>query len=79
MCKCVLSPGDNPVAVNKYIILYVTGVQRNILPPFSGWKFTFFTVTTTNRSAKLLVKYGKKYAPASLFLVSECLNKYIIL
>jgi len=22
VCKCVLSPGDNPIAVNKYIISY---------------------------------------------------------
>jgi hypothetical protein len=22
MCKCVLSPGDNPIAVNKYHIMY---------------------------------------------------------
>ena len=22
MCKCVLPPGDNPIAVNKYIISY---------------------------------------------------------
>jgi hypothetical protein len=22
VCKCVLPPGDNPTAVNKYIILY---------------------------------------------------------
>jgi len=23
VCKCVLPPGDNPIAVNKYIISYV--------------------------------------------------------
>jgi len=23
VCKCVLPPGDNPIAVNKYIILYI--------------------------------------------------------
>jgi hypothetical protein len=23
VCKCVLPPGDNPIAVNKYIINYV--------------------------------------------------------
>jgi hypothetical protein len=22
VCKCVLPPGDNPIAVNKYIIIY---------------------------------------------------------
>ena len=22
MCKCVLPPGDNPIAINKYIISY---------------------------------------------------------
>jgi len=24
VCKCVLPPGDNPTAVNKYIISYLT-------------------------------------------------------
>jgi hypothetical protein len=23
VCKCVLPPGDNPIAVNKYIIYYI--------------------------------------------------------
>jgi hypothetical protein len=23
VCKCILPPGDNPIAVNKYIILYI--------------------------------------------------------
>jgi len=23
VCKCVLPPGDNPIAVNKYIISYL--------------------------------------------------------
>jgi hypothetical protein len=23
VCKCVLPPGDNPIAVNKYIISYI--------------------------------------------------------
>jgi hypothetical protein len=23
VCKCVLSPGDNPISVNKYIISYI--------------------------------------------------------
>jgi hypothetical protein len=23
VCKCVLPPGDNPIAVNKYIIPYI--------------------------------------------------------
>ena len=23
MCKCVLPPGDNPIAVNKYIIYHI--------------------------------------------------------
>jgi len=25
VCKCVLPPGDNPIAVNKYIISYNAG------------------------------------------------------
>ena len=34
MCKCVLAPGDDPTAVNKYIISYQTSV-----PSFDigGW------------------------------------------
>ena len=27
VCKCVLPPGDNPIAVNKYIISYLNGVS----------------------------------------------------
>jgi hypothetical protein len=27
VCKCVLPPGDNPIAVNKYIISYHTGCR----------------------------------------------------
>jgi len=29
LCKCVLPPGDNPIAVNKYIniIVYSSGIQ----------------------------------------------------
>jgi hypothetical protein len=23
VCKCILPPGDNPIAINKYIILYI--------------------------------------------------------
>jgi len=26
VCKCVLPPGDNPVAVNKYIISYIFAI-----------------------------------------------------
>jgi hypothetical protein len=29
VCKCVLPPGDNPTAVNKYIISYIS--QRRII------------------------------------------------
>jgi hypothetical protein len=28
VCKCVLPPGDNPIAVNKYIISYL--LRRNL-------------------------------------------------
>jgi len=31
VCKCVLPPGDNPIAVNKYVISYInpiTGLDR---------------------------------------------------
>jgi len=29
VCKCVLPPGDNPIAVNKYIISYhIIGINR---------------------------------------------------
>jgi hypothetical protein len=29
VCKCVLPPGDNPIAVNKYIILYYTTTSHS--------------------------------------------------
>jgi len=29
VCKCVLPPGDNPVAVNKYIISYIIYIYKN--------------------------------------------------
>jgi len=28
VCKCVLPPGDNPIAVNKYIISYHNRARR---------------------------------------------------
>jgi hypothetical protein len=27
VCKCVLPPGDNPIAVNKYIISYILSLM----------------------------------------------------
>jgi len=33
VCKCVLSPGDNPIAVNKYIISYHIISLHDLLPP----------------------------------------------
>jgi hypothetical protein len=30
VCKCVLPPGDNPIAVNKYIIYYINEVCEAI-------------------------------------------------
>jgi len=40
VCKCVLPPGDNPIAVNKYIIytsifMQVSQCQNKILPHIS--------------------------------------------
>jgi len=26
VCKCVLPPGDNPIAVNKYIVSYIISI-----------------------------------------------------
>jgi hypothetical protein len=31
VCKCVLSPGDNPIAVNKYISITIN--TRNVKKP----------------------------------------------
>ena len=28
VCKCVLPPGDNPIAVNKYIISYISNIYN---------------------------------------------------
>jgi len=36
VCKCVLPPGDNPIAVNKYIISYQyrnTEIKTNVQYP----------------------------------------------
>ena len=35
VCKCVLPPGDNPTAVNKYIIYHIT-MPRFLLPSNSS-------------------------------------------
>jgi len=44
VCKCVLPPGDNPIAVNKYyiILLYYinTVLPRSVIP--SGLKVTIY-------------------------------------
>jgi hypothetical protein len=29
VCKCVLPPGDSPIAVNKYIISYILIIKAN--------------------------------------------------
>ena len=31
VCKCVLPPGDNPIAVNKYIIYFVPPVVNTLI------------------------------------------------
>jgi hypothetical protein len=38
MCKCVLPPGDNPIAVNKYIISYKPGITNAILRKVDTWE-----------------------------------------
>jgi hypothetical protein len=30
VCKCVLPPGDNPIAVNKYIIIIYVSVYNHV-------------------------------------------------
>ena len=57
VCKCVLPPGDNPIAVNKYIISYISYViQVSCLRiPLSGLflaltVYRIFTVTFLNRN-----------------------------
>jgi hypothetical protein len=34
VCKCVLPPGDNPIAVNKYIISYQFHSEAEIQPSY---------------------------------------------
>jgi len=36
VCKCVLPPGDNPVAVNKYVIYIIYQFQNIKFRPFVG-------------------------------------------
>ena len=39
VCKCVLPPGDNPIAVNKYNISYLErGILRTELFSMSSWQ-----------------------------------------
>jgi hypothetical protein len=52
VCKCVLPPGDNPIAVNKYIIIiiillyisYVTTCFGLLLWPSSGYNLVALRV-----------------------------------
>jgi hypothetical protein len=45
VCKCVLPPGDNPTAVNKYIILDWSSLKNNELVSFETsvniWRLTW--------------------------------------
>ena len=38
VCKCVLPPGDNPIAVNKYIISYDTISRRRVCQFFTWFR-----------------------------------------
>jgi hypothetical protein len=42
VCKCVLSPGDNPIAVNKYITLYIVSyhISCHMLPKYLQYSIT---------------------------------------
>jgi len=41
VCKCVLPPGDNPIAVNKYIIIYQENVRKERLgKPQIRWLYS---------------------------------------
>ena len=37
VCKCVLPPGDNPVAVNKYVIYHIITLCIIYLPSFPSY------------------------------------------
>jgi len=44
VCKCVLSPGDNPIAVNKYISYHITIIQTKetyLLQTISNFRIHF--------------------------------------
>ena len=30
VCKCLLPPGDNPIAVNEYVISYIVRARVNV-------------------------------------------------
>jgi len=46
VCKCVLPPGDNPIAVNKYIISYHI-IPRSVISQ-KIWIFISTSLTTSN-------------------------------
>jgi len=43
VCKCVLPPGDNPIAVNKYIISYHF-LRQNIATRHTTPSYTIFSI-----------------------------------
>ena len=47
VCKCVLPPGDNPTAVNKYIISYFPSPFLIIISPFIIFSFCLPAISTS--------------------------------
>jgi hypothetical protein len=43
VCKCVLPPGDNPIAVNKYIISHIW--ERSLFTACRIWFIRYITIT----------------------------------
>jgi len=78
VCKCVLPPGDNPIAVNKYIISSINNTSflkhsymfRCIYSISSSWsvllcslKLQNYPISLTNRYLLLLLLQGPGHMP----------------
>jgi hypothetical protein len=64
VCKCVLPPGDNPIAVNKYIIIIIIII-------LSGWLIQLYVLISQNTT--ILAQMVHKVSTMS----TTCFGLYI--
>jgi len=67
VCKCVLPPGDNPIAVNKYININSVVLVSNKPMPESGYTYRMTQKVTRQQSPKCPTP-PVSFAPAGVCL-----------